>query len=91
VTIFETIDSVETEFGDNNFLEIARKVAYTEDGESETEFISITRGYLDAQGSRRYKTNLTVPPDPELVAFLARGLEDVTDEDLEAVAPAREV
>jgi hypothetical protein len=90
VTIFHTIEKTETEFGTNNFLEIARKVAYTEDGKGETEFISITLGYLDTHGCRRYKTNLTVPPDPELVAFLARGLEDVTDEDLEAVAPARE-
>jgi hypothetical protein len=82
VTVFETIESVETEFGDNNFLEIARKVSRPEDGERGVEFISITRGYIDAQDSRRYKTNLTVPPEPELVAFLARGLESVTDENL---------
>jgi hypothetical protein len=63
VTVFDTIESVETEFGDNNFLEIARKVSRSEDGERGVEFISITRGYIDAQGARRYKMNLTVSPD----------------------------
>lgn len=72
MTTFETIEKHETEFGSNNFLEVARKVAKSED--SSTEFIALTRGYLDSQGSRRYKTNLTIPPEPEIIGFVREAL-----------------
>lgn len=77
MTTFETIEKHETEFGNNNFVQVARKVAQNEDDDSSTEFIALTRGYLDAQGSRRYKTNLTLPPEPELVGFVKEALQDV--------------
>ncbi|PSG97392.1 hypothetical protein BRD56_05580 [Thermoplasmatales archaeon SW_10_69_26] len=77
MTTFETIEKHETEFGNNNFVQVARKIAKGEDDDSSTEFISLTRGYLDAQGSRRYKTNLSLPPEPDLVGFVKDALEDV--------------
>lgn len=83
MTTFETIEKHETEFGNNDFLQVARKVAKSE--ESSTEFIAVTRGYLDSQGSRRYKTNLTIPPDPDLVEFVQEALSSV-----EAAAQAPE-
>lgn len=76
MTTFETIEKHETEFGNNNFVQVARKIAKGDD-DSSTEFISLTRGYLDAQGSRRYKTNLSLPPEPELVSFVQDALEDI--------------
>lgn len=76
MTTFETIEKHETEFGNNNFIQVARKIAQGED-DSSTEFIALTRGYLDAQGSRRYKTNLTLPPEPELLGFVKEALDDV--------------
>ncbi len=75
MTTFETIEKHETEFGNNDFLQVARKVAKGE--ESSTEFISVTRGYLDSQGSRRYKTNLSIPPDEELIEFVREALASV--------------
>lgn len=77
---FETLEKREMEFGSNNFLEVARKVAQDED--SETEFLTMTRGYLDADGSRRYKTNLTMPYEARIVDFAATSLMEVTDFDL---------
>jgi hypothetical protein len=77
MTTFETIEKHETEFGNNNFVQVARKIAKGEDDDSSAEFISLTRGYLDAQGSRRYKTNLSLPPEPDLVGFVKDALEDV--------------
>jgi hypothetical protein len=77
MTTFETIEKHETEFGNNNFVQVARKIAKGEDDDTSTEFISLTRGYLDAQGSRRYKTNLSLPPEPDLVGFVKDALEDV--------------
>lgn len=78
MTAIDTIEKHETEFRDNNFLQVARKVARKEDGE-DVEFIALTRRYLDAQGSRRYKTTLTVPPEPELVEFLKDSLDEVQE------------
>jgi hypothetical protein len=75
MTEFETIEKHETEFGNNDFVQVARKIA--RDDDSTTEFIALTRGYLDAQGSRRYKTNLTLPPDGELLDFVEESLAKV--------------
>ncbi len=75
MTTFETIEKHETEFGNNNFVQVARKIARNDD--SSTEFIALTRGYLDSQGSRRYKTNLTLPPESELLEFVKDSLDKV--------------
>ena len=75
MTTFETIEKHETEYGANNFVQIARKVAKDDNGS--TEFIAITRGYLDGQGARRYKTNLTLPTDPDILSFVASSLGKV--------------
>jgi len=40
---FITIDANKISFGRNNFIEVARKKAVTDEGEN--EFISISRGY----------------------------------------------
>ena len=72
MTTYETIEMHETEYGRNNFIEVARKIAKGEDGS--TEFISVTRGYIDGTGQKRYKTNLTMPSDPEVVTFVAEAL-----------------
>lgn len=77
---FETQEKREHEFGTDNFLEVSRKIARDED--SETEFLAITRGYRDREGSRRYKTNLTMPYDAKIVDFAATSLMDVTEFDL---------
>lgn len=69
---FETLEMHETEFGTNNFVQIARKVA--KDDESSTKFIAVTRGYLDGEGAKRYKTNLTLPDDPDVVDFVQDAL-----------------
>lgn len=77
---FETLEKREHEFGTRNFLEVARKVARDED--SETEFVAMTRGYMTADGSRRYKTNLTMPYEARVVDFAATSLMEGTDFDL---------
>ena len=66
---FETIKAEKKEFGRNNFLEVARKKAVTEDGES--EFISVSRGYFLPDGSERFKKSLTIPDEEELKKFVA--------------------
>ena len=66
---FETVSSEKVNFGRNNFLEIARKRAKTDDGEN--EFISVSRGYYLPDGSERFKKSLTIPDDEEIRSFVA--------------------
>lgn len=75
MTDFETIVQHETEFGNRNFVFVARKLAKGEHGES--EFISIVRGYVDPNGHRRFKMTLTLPPDPDVVGFVQDALGKV--------------
>ncbi len=66
---FETVKAEIKEFGKNNFIEIARKKAVSEDGS--TEFISVSRGYYARDGSRKFKRSITIPDDPETKAFMS--------------------
>ncbi len=70
---FETIKSDEVKFGTNNFIEIARKKAITED--SENTFLSISRGFVDQNGNRRYRTSVSLPLNQEVVDFVADAIK----------------
>ena len=72
---FETLKSEKKEFGRNNFIEVARKRAVTDDGES--EFISISRGYYLPDKSERFKKSLTIPDDPEMKEFVSKMIKDL--------------
>ena len=72
---FETIRAEKKQFGRNNFLEVARKKAITEDGES--EFISLSRGYFLPDGTERFKKSLTIPDDPEMKNFVAEMIKSL--------------
>ena len=63
------ISSEVVDFGKNNFLEVARKKAVTDKGE--TEFISLSRGYQQKDRSKRFKSSITIPDDPKVRAFIA--------------------
>lgn len=65
---FETLSAEKIPFGKNNFLEVARKKAITEEGDS--EFISVSRGYYLPDGSEKYKKSITIPDDPTIKAFV---------------------
>ena len=72
---FETLSSEKVNFGRNNFLEIARKRAKTDDGEN--EFISVSRGYYLPDGSERFKKSLTIPDDEEIRNFVADKIKNM--------------
>ena len=73
---FETMKSEMKDFGRNNFLEIARKKAVKEDGNS-TEFLSITRGYYAADGTKKFKGTITIPDDSETKEFMAEMIKNL--------------
>jgi len=72
---FQTIKSEKVNFGTNNFLEVARKKAITDEGEN--EFISVSRGYFLADGSERFKRSLTIPDDPNVKKFIAEKITEL--------------
>ena len=56
---FETIKSIEIKFGENNFIEVAKKKAIPKDGE-ENIFISISRGFFTKEDSSNTTKNLRI-------------------------------
>ncbi|MCK4717282.1 MAG: hypothetical protein KAT70_01325 [Thermoplasmata archaeon] len=66
---FETIKAEKKDYGRNNFIEVARKKAVTEDGES--QFISVSKGYYLPDGTERFKKSIPIPDEPEMREFVA--------------------
>ena len=70
---FETVKAEKKPFGKNNFIEVARKKAKTEDGVN--EFISVSRGYYLPDGSERFKRSITIPDDATIKEFVAEKIK----------------
>ena len=66
---FETLTAQKKNYGKNNFIEVARKKAVTEEGES--QFISISKGYYMPDGTERFKRTIPIPDEPEMRNFVA--------------------
>ncbi|HDS58817.1 MAG TPA: hypothetical protein ENN54_00765 [Thermoplasmatales archaeon] len=60
---YETIESAEIKFGRNNFIEVARKKAVSEEGEN--MFVSISRGYYLEDGSKKWKASIALPTEQD--------------------------
>ena len=74
---FETKDSKEVKFGNNKFLEVARKVAKTPEGEN--EFISISKGFIVPTGQKRFKNALGFPAEKEILEGLIEALQSIME------------
>lgn len=72
---YQTIKSDEIKFGNNNFIEVARKKAISESGEN--EFLSISRGFFLLDGQKRYKKSFTIPKSKEVVDFIGEKLKEM--------------
>ena len=72
---FETVRAEKKQFGRNNFLEVARKKAITDEGEN--EFISLSRGYFLPDGTERFKKSLTIPDEEEMKNFVAEMIKSL--------------
>lgn len=60
---FDTIEAEEIKFGRNNFIEVSRKKASTDNGD--VEFVSIARGFYLPDGQKGYKTSITLPSEKD--------------------------
>jgi len=72
---YKTVKSQDVGFGKNNFIEIARKKAVTAEGE--TEFISVSRGFVDMKGNKRYKQSVTIPNSNEVVEAIIKAMKEL--------------
>jgi hypothetical protein len=72
---FETLKAEEIKFGNNNFIEVARKKAITEEGAN--EFVAISRGFFAPDGSKRFKKSFTIPDQPEVVEFICKNITEM--------------
>lgn len=72
---FETLETKEVKFGNNKFLEVARKIAKTPEGEN--EFISISKGFITPTGQKRFKNALGFPAEKEIMDSLIGALKSI--------------
>lgn len=72
---FETVESKEIKFGNNKFLEVARKRAKTPEGEN--EFISISKGFVTPTGQKRFKNALGFPAEEDIKNGLIEALQSI--------------
>ncbi|NIO19292.1 MAG: hypothetical protein GTN76_00730 [Candidatus Aenigmarchaeota archaeon] len=71
---FETVKAEEVKFGKNNFLEVARKKATSEQGEN--EFIAISRGFFLPDGTKKFKRSIAIPDEEEIKNFIAEKIKE---------------
>jgi len=72
---YETKTAKEIRFGKNSFIEIARKIARSENGEN--EFVSISKGFYLPDGSKRFKRGMSLPRERELLVQIAEVLTNI--------------
>ena len=69
---YETLSEEARGFGTNGYLEVARK-RLLEDGGA-TDFVLVTRGVYEKDGTKRWTRFVTLPDDAEMRAWLAEAL-----------------
>ena len=79
---FETKETKEIQFGNNKFLEVARKIAKTPEGDN--EFISISKGFIAPSGQKRFKNALGFPADKNILDGLVDALNSLDVSPMEA-------
>jgi hypothetical protein len=73
---YDTLKAEEVKFGRNSFIEIARKVAKTEEGEN--EFVAISKGFYMPEGTgKRFRQSIALPKEPETLKQIAKILEGI--------------
>ncbi|MBN3037414.1 MAG: hypothetical protein JW834_03130 [Candidatus Diapherotrites archaeon] len=68
---YQTINAQEFKYGNNNFIEVARKKV------EDNEFISMSKGYFTPDGQKRYKGGIGFPDEAELKQFIIETLGSI--------------
>ncbi|HVL47942.1 MAG TPA: hypothetical protein VM889_05255 [Candidatus Thermoplasmatota archaeon] len=75
MTSYEQLAEKTHRFGKNAYLEVARK-RVTEKGEA-TEFLIVSRGFIQEDGSKRWTKFVTLPATDETRKWLSEALAAV--------------
>ena len=68
---YETVKTEEYKYGNNNFIELARKKV------EGNEFISLSKGYFTPDGRKRYKGGIGFPDEEGLKNFLKENIDGI--------------
>lgn len=74
---FKTIDGSEVKFGNNDFIQVSRKKAVSEDGEN--VFVSLSRGFFGENDERVWKKNFSIPDDDEVLEAVIDALQELRE------------
>lgn len=69
---FKTVKKFEQNYGARNFLEIALKKL--DDG---TEIITVSKGFTDNQGNKRYRRSLGFAASDEMKKFIVESINNL--------------
>lgn len=72
---FEALIERTYDFGRNGYLEVARK--RLREGTDAADFLVVSRGFYESDGSKRWTKFVTLPDDPALRAWLAEQLAKI--------------
>jgi len=72
---YEVMKTEMVNYGNNKFLEIAKKKV--KGGENQNEFISISKGYFTPDGGKKYKEGLGFPAEQKIVDEIIAKLNSV--------------
>lgn len=73
---YQTLKEERRQFGRNHYLEVSRQ-KLEGPGADADEFILVTRGWIEKDGSKKWSRFVTLPDDPEMVKWLAQKLQEV--------------
>ena len=68
---YTTLKAEEVRYGNNNFIEVARKKV------EDNEFISLSKGFYTGDGQKRYKGGIGFPDEEEIKKFIADQLMQI--------------
>lgn len=78
MTEYETLKRDEIPFGENEFIEVARKKAIG--GEGEEDIVSLSRGFYDGD-NRRYRSSFSIPAEADVVDFVEEKIQEMLGTD----------
>ena len=72
MTSYETVRTDVRRCGKNSYMEVSRQ--RLREGKSTTDFLVVTRGFFEKDGSRTWTRFVTIPDDPALRKWLRASL-----------------
>jgi hypothetical protein len=76
MTTYESLKEETRKFGKNSYVEVARKRLVESSGD-DAQFLLVTRGFYDKDGTKKWTRFVTLPDEPEVKAWVVEALKRV--------------